>query len=463
LQETVLSVRAYRTGDLGRIRADGQLEFIGRLDNQVKIRGNRVELEEIEAALTRIEAIVDAVVCVSQSGRQAEITAYFTACENTHVRDVDISNSLRARLPDYMVPSSYVRVETISFTGTGKKDRKETARRYQYRTHQSVQFVAPVGDTQLRLSQLWQDVLESDQPIGQNHDFELLGGDSLNYMMLSMEVEDEFSVTVPPGFFGRIGSLQPMARQIDQLRIQARHIASVSAPGSIHSLPRPSGDTFVNSIIYAKQKTYTSTWDGRRNEAPSLIVSVGSVDAKYQLFWCLQAGTELTSLANKLGEDYCVHGMRSGHLVMDYTEANLTVLSNFYAKEVNRIYPDGPLYFGGNCQGGQVAHAVALLLQKQGRDVRILILMEQARFPDYEGNLAFIYGEDSFLNPYTRYHDGLTRYEMAYRQGYRLDLIPGAHGGFFSEPNIFFLSARIKANVENRSHDCLVKGGKSCE
>ena len=95
-----------------------------------------------------------------------------------------------------------------------------------------------------------------------------------------------------------------------------------------------------------------------------------------------------------------------------------------------------------------MAHAVAGILQKQGRDIKALLLMEQARFPQFDGRLAFIYGEDSFLNPFNRYDDGLAKFDRAYPQGYNLDTIPGAHGQYFNETNVLFLAEKIRTNVE---------------
>ena len=427
------AVPLYRTGDLGRFRADGQLEYIGRLDNQVKIRGNRIELEEIDAALLKLDGVIDAVACEESS----KITAYYTTDSDAPFPSMDFAKSLSTWLPEFMLPGAYMKVDAISLTGTGKKDRKETAHRNRHRMRPETSFIAPVGDTQVRLATLWQKTLGIDEPIGQAHEFRLMGGDSLQYMLLIMDIEDEFSIDIPAGFFGQVDSLKHLACQIDELL--------VGAPPA-----RPEADDgFLQSTIYKQQRTFINDWKGRRHDAHSLLVTSGNKNAIHHLFWCLQSGQELDCLARELGENYCVHGMRSGHLVMEYTDENLADLSRYYAGEIGRIYPSGPVCLGGNCQGGQVSHAVARLLEEQGRNVQLLILMEQARFPAYEGKLAFIYGSESFLNPHTRYDDGLGRFDRAYPQGYSLDFIPGDHGRYFQKPGAFYLASSIKSAVEN--------------
>ncbi|MEP3297893.1 MAG: UDP-N-acetylmuramate--L-alanine ligase [Pseudoruegeria sp.] len=430
-------VQAYKTGDLGRFRADGQVEFIGRIDNQIKIRGNRIELEEIENALTRLECVAGAVVCIERTDHSSEIVAFYTTTrDNTPDGTCDINNALARSLPSYMIPSAFIMIEEIPMTLNGKKDRVEVARRHRHKAFPQAEFIAPINDTQKRLANLWQSLLKADHPIGQIHSFDGLGGDSLKQVMLTLDVEVEFNISVPPGFFGVITDLRSMARLVDEL------IASTA------NETRCRVKTSLSNEIYFKQKEFTSSWVGIRHEPESLIVSAGPLEAEHNLFWCLQSGDELAKLATALGSTFRVHGMRSGHLVMTYSDENLKALSDYYAWEIDKFYPTGTLYFGGNCQGGQVAHAVAVILQRQGRDVRLLILMEQARFPQYVGRLAFIYGEDSFLNPHKRYDNGLANYDRAYPHGYSLNMIPGTHGQFFNEPNVLVLAEKIKSNVE---------------
>lgn len=432
------SIRGYKTGDLGIIRADGQIEYIGRLDNQIKIRGNRVELEEIDAAMMRLDFVVDAVCCLDDSGQQPKIHAYYTTSGDSVVDDHEISEVLCKWLPDYMLPSAYIHVDEVSLTASGKKDRRETVRKNQFRQQKVTDFIPPVSDSQIRLASLWQKALGVDSRIGLKHEFRLAGGDSLQYMMLMMDIENEFSIDMPPGFLGQQVNLQAMAESIDELRAGVACIAV--------------NTEFLDSSIYKQQKAFTADWSGRRHNATSLIVSCGKKHAEQQLFWCFQTGTEFKNLATSLGKDFCIHGMRSGHLVMDYSDENLSALSTYYAEQVSQINPEGPLYLGGNCQGGQVAHAVAQLLVKQGRDVQLLILMEAARLPAYAGRLAFIYGKDSYLNPYSRYDDGLSQIGMAYPQGFSMDIIPGGHGSYFTEPNILYLVSRIRSCIEHVSH-----------
>ncbi|MBH3408931.1 amino acid adenylation domain-containing protein [Pseudomonas glycinae] len=166
--------RLYRTGDLVRYRADGNLEFLGRNDFQIKLRGLRLEPGEIEARLIEHPAVREAVVLV----RDERLVAYFTVREGFDVPRIE---TLRAhvldRLPEYMVPGAYVKLDALPLTPNGKVDRKALpapgaeavlSRRYE----------APEGEVEIRLAQIWAEVLQLEQ-VGRNDHFFELGGHSL--------------------------------------------------------------------------------------------------------------------------------------------------------------------------------------------------------------------------------------------------------------------------------------------
>jgi UDP-N-acetylmuramate--L-alanine ligase len=426
----------YRTGDLARWRPDGQIDFAGRLDLQVKIRGNRVELEEIEFSLRALPEIRDAVVCVERNDHGAELVAYYLSRSNKPVDHTQLSHELSRWLPDYMVPSLYLSVDHIPLTPAGKKHRTRLSEQNRHRLFRPTEFVAPVSATQIRLSGLWQSVLGIPTPPGLEDDFRQLGGDSLSHVMLAMEVEKVFGFDLPPGLLGRHATLAAMASQLDRLA------------ASLTPCIAESGNEFEASDLYARLRTLSATWCGDKRTSASLIVSLGEVSARHHVFWCLQGEPEFQQLARHLGPEYRLYGMRSGHLVMDYTQENVETLSAHYLREILELRPQGPIILGGNCQGGQIAHAVALKLKRLGRKVAVLILLEQSHRPSYQDPIAFLFGKSGSLNPFVRFGGDLTGYRNAYPNGFELDLIPGEHGTYFDEPNIHFLASQIRAYVD---------------
>ncbi len=163
--------RMYRTGDLARWLADGNIEYLGRNDDQVKIRGMRIELGEIEAKLTALESVKEAVVMV----RDGRLVAYFT--EHTPLEIEQLRTQLQATLPDYMLPSAYVKLEFLPLTANGKLDRKALPAPDQA-SMLSRGYEAPQGEVETTLAQIWAEVLKVERVGRHDHFFEL-GGHSL--------------------------------------------------------------------------------------------------------------------------------------------------------------------------------------------------------------------------------------------------------------------------------------------
>jgi amino acid adenylation domain-containing protein len=165
--------RMYRTGDLARWRSDGALEYLGRVDHQVKIHGFRIELGEIEAALRERADVREAVVLAREdTPGQKRLVAYVTGDGEVDVASLE--QALAARLPEYMVPAAFVVLETMPTTPNGKLDRKALPAPGRRRG----EHVAPRTATEKQLAALWQDVL-GEQRVGLHDHFFRLGGDSI--------------------------------------------------------------------------------------------------------------------------------------------------------------------------------------------------------------------------------------------------------------------------------------------
>ncbi len=173
--------RLYATGDVGRYLPDGQIEFLGRSDHQVKLRGFRIELGEIEAALRELPAVREAVVIVREDGSEARrLVAYVVATE----RELEAQHAsewrmrLKERLPDYMIPSAIVVMEELPLTPNGKLDRRALPVPDGPRQGLDDRYVAPRTASEKMLAEVWEQVLGVGQ-VGVNDNFFELGGDSI--------------------------------------------------------------------------------------------------------------------------------------------------------------------------------------------------------------------------------------------------------------------------------------------
>ncbi|UFH28619.1 non-ribosomal peptide synthase/polyketide synthase [Pseudomonas sp. CIP-10] len=170
--------RLYRTGDLARRRADGVLEYVGRVDHQVKIRGFRIELGEIEAALLDSDQVREAVVMAQPGANGPQLVAYCVADDAVAADALkqQLKASLKARLPDYMVPVHWVLMARLPLTPNGKVDRKALPLPDMSQARQA--YVAPRSELEQQLAAIWQDVLKLEQ-VGLDDNFFELGGDSI--------------------------------------------------------------------------------------------------------------------------------------------------------------------------------------------------------------------------------------------------------------------------------------------
>jgi amino acid adenylation domain-containing protein len=187
--------RMYRTGDLGRMRPDGNIEFLGRADHQVKIRGFRVELGEIESQLSRHPEIREVVVVdrVDRSGEKY-LCAYFVSPADLEA--AELKRFLAASLPEYMTPATFVRLGALPLTANGKLDRKRLPEPDIQNLSTGAEYAAPSGEVESVLVAIWEEVL-GVQGIGARHDYFALGGHSLSAVQVITHIRHHFGVELP--------------------------------------------------------------------------------------------------------------------------------------------------------------------------------------------------------------------------------------------------------------------------
>jgi amino acid adenylation domain-containing protein len=185
--------RLYRTGDLVRWRADGELEFLGRLDTQVKLRGFRIELGEIEAALLSEPSVAQAVVVAREEAAGKRLVAYVVPHQDAASDISELRRHLQQKLPDYMVPAALVWLDRLPLTPNGKLDRNALPAPDR---HRETDYQPPRNPVETVLAGLFAEVLGLDR-VGVNDNFFELGGHSLLAMQLVSHVRAAVGVTLP--------------------------------------------------------------------------------------------------------------------------------------------------------------------------------------------------------------------------------------------------------------------------
>jgi surfactin synthase thioesterase subunit len=140
-------------------------------------------------------------------------------------------------------------------------------------------------------------------------------------------------------------------------------------------------------------------------------------------------------------------GLRSGDRILDYHSEDLPTITRLYADEIESIIPSGRLFLGGNCQGGMMMRHIVLELANRGRDIGLVILMEQSRFSPVSIPVLLLFGERSYLNPYAQMKNPDQLFRLAYAGGYHLEMIPGGHSEYFLPENIGGLALAIRRHL----------------
>jgi amino acid adenylation domain-containing protein len=215
----VPGARLYRTGDLARRLADGNLELLGRIDHQLKLRGYRIEPGEIEAALTEDPAVRQAVVALRADGANEPRLVAWVVWNHEVEPDLErLRESLRRRLPAYMLPAAYVELEALPLTPSGKVDRNALPAPEASRTAGAVE--PPRTATEAALAEIWREVLGGGE-IGVRDDFFERGGHSLLATQVVARLRDAFGLELPLSVLFQETTLERLAARVDRERQQA--------------------------------------------------------------------------------------------------------------------------------------------------------------------------------------------------------------------------------------------------
>jgi len=243
--------RSYRTGDLARYRPDGSIVFLGRLDHQVQLRGFRIELGEIESALESLPGITEAVVVVRDNGEERALAAFMIGDAHSTGKET-LDAELSKRLPDYMLPSDYVFLETLPLTPNGKIDRK-TLSAPSAKTIEAQDRLSPTHDSveEELLSGIWSELLNLGRPVRPTESFFELGGHSLLAMRASSRIRNVLGVAQPLQLIFEYPVLHDLANAVRAERTPHR----TEPPAAVQ--PRLAGETvYVGPLSFAQERLW---------------------------------------------------------------------------------------------------------------------------------------------------------------------------------------------------------------
>ena len=326
--------KIYRTGDLARYLPDGSLECLGRSDHQVKVRGFRIELGEIEIALGRHASVKEAVVIVREDAPgDKRLVGYFTSAAGAVPDCNELALHLREGLPDYMVPSAFVELDSFPLTLNDKIDRGALPEPDGVRQSARTDLVVAGSQPEEELVVIWQEIL-GVEPIGIRDDFFDIGGHSLLAVKLVSEIEVKMGTRVALATLLQNRTIEELARLVAGERVG-------KVESAFHAV-QPAGDEFPFFAV-VNHRRYADLAHLLDHDRPF-----------YQLDVHAQQNQRLE------------RGAKPFERVEDMAVA--------YLEDIRRVQPEGPYFLGGGCEGAYVSLEIALQLQKQGEEVACLVM-----------------------------------------------------------------------------------------
>jgi amino acid adenylation domain-containing protein len=333
------SARMYRTGDLGKIRQDGEIVCLGRIDHQVKVRGYRIELEEIEQNLLKEENIKQAVVIAREdTPGMPRLVAYVITNEQKEGADLKTQfdtwqKGLLATLPEYMVPDDFVVMDTIPITPNGKIDRKALPKPDYSIIYREGEFVAPRTDNEKLVAKIWQQNMGIEQISIFDNFFEL-GGRSLVAVKIMAAIEQETGKRLPLATLFEHATIEKLAARLE-------------------------GDAAIG-------------WES--------LVPIKPEGSKMPLYIVHGAGLNVllfNALAMNMDAEQPVYGLQARGLngidepldVMEEIAAN-------YIAEIVAKNPEGPYALAGYSLGGIIAYEMANQLIAAGKEVKMVAMFD---------------------------------------------------------------------------------------
>jgi amino acid adenylation domain-containing protein/1-acyl-sn-glycerol-3-phosphate acyltransferase len=229
--------RLYKTGDLCRVRTNGAILFLGRLDNQVKLRGHRIEPGEIESLLLRHPAVREAAVVMHEPhAGSKQLVGYLVAPAGVHpATPVVLRESLSAHLPEYMIPPALIYLDSMPLTRNGKVDRGALRVRPVATSLKEREYVEPRTPTEAAIAELWAEVLKTGR-VGVHDRFDELGGDSLSLALMTIRAGSRLGIKIPVSVDDEMLTVAGFARVADRIAIEQAAV-TVVAPASTRPEP----------------------------------------------------------------------------------------------------------------------------------------------------------------------------------------------------------------------------------
>lgn len=431
LEEAHAAQGWWRTGDRGWLK-EGRLFLTGRDKEVIIVRGRKLALSDLEAHMAgAVGETYLALACVMDdpAGEALGVLVFGTPALHVAAAVRGVLGRVCGIQPAKL---AFADPRELPLAPGGKVQRRRVAELLNGLEEARQDVSADVPATLLET--LWRECLPPGARVGGAAHFFEEGGDSLALQALLAGIEDRLGVTLEPAAFFADPTLRHLARLVDG-------IEPVRSVPSVQRWPLPED-------LHRRLLAELETWPGERPTDDGLMVGFNLEGTRPPLFWVFQGSGEATALAAALGSDQPLYAFRSGHAVHPYDDDTLQAVALRYAQDVLAVSPGGPVFVGGNCQGGRVALALAGVLLARKIDVPLLVLMEWGfELAHYGGEVLFLHGAASLEgNPWMRHAAPELAWQRCLRR-WQTAVIPGHHGQYFLAEHVPHLGSILRHHL----------------
>lgn len=466
----------FRTGDLGYLHKQ-ELTITGRDANKLMVGASNLSLQQIELYLGALPELLNYSLVVlpvrTEGALSDQIVIILSSLDRVHTSNESlkqtITNAVNNNFNVSLKEIVLIQEQEFERTATGKIIRSSMLEKYlagKYKTEAISEDgkafselenpICEIGNTATNntahspfnhsylntfLHQIWEEKLNIKLPFSQDSHLFQQGGDSLSLIAIVVEIEKIFYFKFPITQFYAKPTLKHLQTIVNR-EVSKRDTHSVYENKQNHS----------STYLIENVLSFTHCWSGERLYPQSLIVGHHTRGNKTPLFWVFQNESELIALAQQLGSDQPVYGMRSldkVYLMRDYTPQNIQQLVDRYLWEILALPIKRPFFLGGNCQGAIIALQIAKMLKSCGINLPLLFLMEwNFSFGQYTDPVLFLFGQNSHTaDIYVGNNLEKCPYKIDF-PSHEIAEIRGSHGDFFSPHKISYLGNKISEYMQ---------------
>lgn len=422
----------FLTGDEGYFDEQGYLFLTGRTKEMINRGGEKIaplEIDEVAVTYPDVEEVAAFAMPHASLGESVAIAVVSDKMLNVE----HFKQYLSQFLSPYKIPQKIIYLDALPKNKGGKLLRHQLPALIDEQNNTDPEDELPLDGLEQQVADLWKATLQVES-IRRNDDFFELGGDSLSTLSFLTALQNCYQCQLSPVDLYDHPTL-------DQFK---QHLQSV-----LEQVVQEKQAHYTDELPSEKSKmlqAYLAGWKGKRLHKDAWIVGLNTLSSKRPVFWCAQGFEEIEWLAQALGQDQPMYGMRSLSLIGEKSTVDNQLLAKRYVDELLDLQKEDGYIIGGFCEGGKIAFEMALELQRRHKDVALLLLHDQVMRKTYQHRVALLFCKPNLNNPFGLYHQPERGWYQFYKGDVSIHQLSMEH--HYSDANLPELAKAIQQEIQ---------------